>query len=117
MTLLLRMKRPTTRRARTTWIRTATSLLACCLVLSGTKAKGQPPVPSPLPQFTDPYFAGSPYQAGAPVLQQAGGPAVAPGPDRVSTAVFMRKSGDLGGIVQTGQVIRRRERGEETFDF
>lgn len=112
------MKRPTTRRVRITWIRTATSLLACCLVLGGTSAKAQPPLPSELPHFANPPAAYSPYEAGAPVIHNAGGPGAAPANEAISTAAFVRKSGELGGSIHTvGQTTRYRDRPDEHFDF
>lgn len=93
-----------------------TSLLACYLLLVSSTADAQPPQGFDLPQFAPP--PGSPLEARAPAIRQTGGPVNAAPVDNVSTAVFVRKGADQGGIIQTGQVVqRRRDRSDEPFDF
>ncbi len=106
------MKRRITRPARTTWTRTAASLLASCLLVAGTAQADPLPPPTLPPLPATPLLPGS-FEAGAPVgLALTDSPARS---DKATTAVFI--GNDAGAIQQTGQVITRPRDREETVDF
>jgi hypothetical protein len=117
MTSPLRMKRPITPRARTTWARTGVSWLAFFFLSSGGIGRAQeaPPPPPPPPV---PVAAAIPTQAEGVVPPPADGAqaaAVAP----VVTADFLGRPGGEGDIQQTVQELpsRLKDRLEDTYDF
>jgi hypothetical protein len=93
------MKRPTTRRGRQPWIRTAASLL--CLWLGAASAAAQELPPPEMPP-----------RAGAPVLRSAGEAGLSPLAERPTTAVYYFEKSPGGNIQQVQSM-----RGDEGFPF
>ena len=112
MTSPSRMKRQTTRRARTTWARTAASVLASCLFVGGSPCRAQDLPPPPFP----PAPAEASIATEPPRPLDLGAPATPA--DSVTPAIFVGKAGE--GIQQTRQESlpdRFRDRPEDTYDF
>jgi hypothetical protein len=126
MTSPLRTKRPITRRARITWIRTAASLLLAWLlapVLAPGAARAQQ-APPQLPRVVGtpgPIHQGTPgpihqFEAGAPIARP--GENVSPAPSGTATAVYVTGQDNRSQIQRTAQVFSRpRDGADDTLSF
>jgi hypothetical protein len=116
------MKRQTTRRARTIWIRTAASLLAGALFLGGARSQAQEMPPPILPPLDGPAAVPAPVlDAQPPVAQTVDFPVDTFPKEDVSTAIFLNKQGSPSGVQQTSQAVvppmSAKERPEEPYSF